>query len=63
MARRAELSDQLLLQAEPAVIGGDADAHFGPSCVKLFRTVLLPHGGPEGPARSAGRHKVSLSLR
>jgi hypothetical protein len=31
MARRAELSDQLLLQAEPAVIGGDADAHVDPS--------------------------------
>jgi hypothetical protein len=35
MARRAELSDQFLFQAEPAVIGGDADAHVGASSREL----------------------------
>jgi hypothetical protein len=32
----AELRDQLLLQAEPAVIGGNADAHIGTSFIKLI---------------------------
>ncbi len=33
MSSRAELGDQFFLQAEPAVIGGDADAHGVISCV------------------------------
>jgi hypothetical protein len=42
MARRAKLRDQLFLQAEPAVIRGNADAHIVISCIDLLPAVLPP---------------------
>jgi hypothetical protein len=46
MARRTKLRDQLLLQAEPAVIRGNADAHVVISCIDLLPAVLRPRGEP-----------------
>jgi hypothetical protein len=44
MARGTKLRDQFLLQAEPAMISGNTDAHVVVSSDDLLPSVLSPSG-------------------
>jgi len=66
MAGRTELGDKSLLQAEPAVISGDADTHVAISCINSLPAVLPPPGrrsprhcpDPSARLESTGRRRV-----